>query len=850
MAPISLLNVIRQGGFDASIITTYNATLPFYEEVVLRRLVAAGCRQNIVLMDRRQCAMSWQSPAARPRRAGSDYSLLPVTAPAAFHPKVCLLVGKRKAAVLVGSHNLTLSGYAYNREITNWIQVEDQGDAEGVALVAKAWYLLQAWIDGERQRVPAVLFDAVRSVANVCDAWTRSLDGSGTSTLLAQSVGTRALIDQIDELVSAHVVRIVVTGAFFDRELAFLTELERRWPDAQIIVAIDPQSVHLPGKQHGRARFVDARMVWPTESSGGGYLHAKLVYFEAASVADDVLVSGSANPSEPGWLGGPNHGNIEAVLARAGSAARNAALMLGLDQMRDLPALDATALDAVVLRSLAISEEAVDEAVPKLLVGSADTEGKFSIPCSAALKVDRAELLGADDDVIGVQHNPPCVEGMLRVARPPNAATDIRSCVLYWQNQPVARAMIGYPALLGTAPKTPARDLRDALVLTEISGEAIERLLAVVEDAVFNSAAEQEVEDVLRVRRAAQHQAKSNERPASLELAVSTTGIAILRRHHLVMSTDIGTVIDVLSRAVQTGLAAGAGAEERSEEEQVGTDDPDDDSTADQPGMAEAGAVDDLQLAQRVAGKVRRLIGTIVAKVAAANDANKKGCALIQLLAVLTVLRELMRIEQLPRWRMARAVLVTRNDRQYLLDKLVVLLFGGKRQLMKTIPGVDKGESDEAVRLRGLLLWLAWSVDLPVPGAAFNPFSALDQPDALRGMVLFLELSRRMAADPNAQRDLREHISVTQRRRPEAAAQSEAWVQSMLTFGRHWAGELREAPRARAGGCCWVGDCTEPRLIVHASNGIIGLWDEPQPYRVAESWVLAIQPGLPESVGG
>ena len=50
--PISILDVIKRGGYEASLITTFNATLPFYEEVILRKLVGAGCRHNVVLMDR------------------------------------------------------------------------------------------------------------------------------------------------------------------------------------------------------------------------------------------------------------------------------------------------------------------------------------------------------------------------------------------------------------------------------------------------------------------------------------------------------------------------------------------------------------------------------------------------------------------------------------------------------------------------------------------------------------------------------------------------------------------------------------------------------------------------------
>ena len=123
---ISIFDVIKRGGYEASLITTFNATLPFYEEVVLRKLVSAGCRHNVVLMDRSQCAVAWESEATRPRLAGYAYTLLPVGVPGAFHPKVCLLLGPKKASLLIGSHNLTLSGFGYNREITNWIEVADQ----------------------------------------------------------------------------------------------------------------------------------------------------------------------------------------------------------------------------------------------------------------------------------------------------------------------------------------------------------------------------------------------------------------------------------------------------------------------------------------------------------------------------------------------------------------------------------------------------------------------------------------------------------------------------------------------------------------------------------------------------
>jgi hypothetical protein len=55
---LSLLEQVSLPGYRASIIATYNCYLPFYEQVVLRRLMAKGCAHNILLM------IVWRSPGS------------------------------------------------------------------------------------------------------------------------------------------------------------------------------------------------------------------------------------------------------------------------------------------------------------------------------------------------------------------------------------------------------------------------------------------------------------------------------------------------------------------------------------------------------------------------------------------------------------------------------------------------------------------------------------------------------------------------------------------------------------------------------------------------------------------
>ena len=143
---ISLLAALKGAKFEASLVTTFNATLPFYEEVVLRRLQAADSRHNVVLMDAVQCARSWATPSLRPRLAGSAYALIPMAAPGAFHPKICLLASKKRCVLFIGSHNLTLSGFGFNREVTTHIDVRPDSAPAHKLVLSHVWSLVREWL--------------------------------------------------------------------------------------------------------------------------------------------------------------------------------------------------------------------------------------------------------------------------------------------------------------------------------------------------------------------------------------------------------------------------------------------------------------------------------------------------------------------------------------------------------------------------------------------------------------------------------------------------------------------------------------------------------------------------------
>jgi len=292
----------------AAVITTYNASFPFFEHVVLRRLQSVGCGHIVLFIDEARFREAVASEDRRPRLAGVEYTVIPMRYPGAFHPKLLLQVGENHGRLWLGSHNLTLAGFNHNVELTTY--ASGRGDEGGRRLLKQAWQAVRRW--GEESASPSESLDLVEHLA----PWlSEPYEVESSDTVVASSRGA-PLWPQIREMVPAGLKRVVVTGPFFDMELAFLLTICAAAPDADVVVGLRPHEATFPAHRRkelpGRVRLVDAMGLVP-EKRSASFLHAKALLFEGATAT--LLVAGSANPSAPAFLPHPR-GNAEAVMAR------------------------------------------------------------------------------------------------------------------------------------------------------------------------------------------------------------------------------------------------------------------------------------------------------------------------------------------------------------------------------------------------------------------------------------------------------------------------------------------------------------------------------------------------------
>ncbi|WP_413705221.1 hypothetical protein [Pseudomonas sp. Pseusp16] len=841
---VSILDVIKRGGYEASLITTFNATLPFYEEVLLRKLVSAGCRHNVVLMDRRQCAVAWESRATRPRLAGHAYTLLPIGVSGAFHPKICLLLGAKKAAILVGSHNLTLSGLGFNREITNWVEVDGVKDREGAAILRSLWQMLRHWINLEHGKVPAPILESALAINRfVTPLIATSMSHVITPALLGQGAGSPSLIDQVAAFVTEPVRRIAVLGAFFDSRLLLIRKLKDRWPEAQVVVGIDPETVQLPGVYAVEGvRHVDARALWCHQI---GYLHAKVFYFECDHAAGDIFVSGSANPSRPAWMSGEGDGNVEAVLLQSGDLAREAAEATLMSGLFDLPDLDQEAFEQIRQRNLLKENTYQEEGLP-ILSGFSNPLGLIRITLRGApLIVTSAVLLGPNQEELERVYVIDCSDKEVEF-RTTIEPTDIRSCLLEEDGCAVARAMILHPSVIEmTAQSSRHYQVRSALSELGSSDADISQLIASVERVIFAEQTNREIEEAVREHRARTDNSEAGSSPDTLAISISdmTKG---KHKPRLLKSGDLAYLIDVLMRRLNEGLEAqsiGVDHVGRTEEEQVGQEDETSEDDVIVP--AEEAKLSDAGIAHIVAKKSRALCRKMVQQLElASRDESRQIVTPIQLIAVLALIRELRHLDKQKRWAATGLPFVEERDRRYLLNESLKYLLGSQSRLLAAVDEAAADSVDESMQLRTLLVWLAWDLGDELTDHANRIWESYERLPMLQANAMFLALMPAIAADRQASTALHDSIQRTIKSTPVASMRAEKWLRQHMDYGTSWSVGAQECDEMKVGGYCRVkGLYEEPRVVLEVTQLAVGFWDFDQERKFMREHVVAVVPG-------
>ncbi len=298
-----------EGGFHTAFMTTYAFGSLAFEDIPLPKLRGAGCRNIVVLADSKMVNQAF-SEYGPPRFAGTNYHLIKINSPGAFHPKIVLQIGESKGRLMVGSANLTALGLGGNKEQVASI-LYSMEEPNNIQYFNDALLYFQSYVPKSDPWFAASLSRAMQSTP-----WLRnynipsffSSSGMEELNLLLDRPEINFLNQIIKCIGDDSIERLVVLSPYWDSRLIGLEKLKLGLGNPSIDILISSDINGFPSRE--LERISDIKLFDIKSRSSERFVHAKLIIAQGRDW--DHVISGSMNCTLPALMGGADSGNAEA----------------------------------------------------------------------------------------------------------------------------------------------------------------------------------------------------------------------------------------------------------------------------------------------------------------------------------------------------------------------------------------------------------------------------------------------------------------------------------------------------------------------------------------------------------
>jgi hypothetical protein len=283
-----------------ALVLTHNISFLFTQSVLLSKLRSAGNPRLTIFADAGCAGSAWRQDQDLVSGLGIQYRVVPVDLGPwrRFHPKALLLADGTRAALAIGSGNLTQGGMGSNREAWVFGSSDDGGGARIAAFRSYIANLI------DTLPLSAPLRDTIDAVFDPDYAWVSALP---TANGVAVAPSGQPILDQLADA-AGEVRAVTVLAPYYDDRGEALGEIASRFK-APVTALLQPGRVGLwAGAAKGLPTGVTLKSV-QVPGERPPFIHAKVL---ALHRADDVLLAvGSANCSRAALLSGGGEGNAE-----------------------------------------------------------------------------------------------------------------------------------------------------------------------------------------------------------------------------------------------------------------------------------------------------------------------------------------------------------------------------------------------------------------------------------------------------------------------------------------------------------------------------------------------------------
>lgn len=296
---------------EEALFLTFNVDLGYFEARLLGLVRATGARITVIAD-----AGVWAPDIRAVRHAGRSYQLGLVDQPSAFHPKLMVLVGPKRAIASVGSGNLTMGGWQYNRELLTVFS----GDVDGMPIAFGGIRDALSVLAASSALDPVTAEGLARTIRRL-DSLLDSAPHVETGHRVHAS-WNGALIEQLP---TGPVAELYLSAAFHDPNASAVRTLLARMQPRRVEVAVQPGWTHLNPAALDRvltefsARTrAEVALLQDPDSPGAKrarYRHGKLIEWVTLD-GERYAMTGSPNLSTVALLKRPaDGGNHELAVA-------------------------------------------------------------------------------------------------------------------------------------------------------------------------------------------------------------------------------------------------------------------------------------------------------------------------------------------------------------------------------------------------------------------------------------------------------------------------------------------------------------------------------------------------------
>ena len=282
-----LLEILKNAkGYDVALFTSFNFEIRFFEQAILNRLYANEIRKVSLFIDYGQFNKALAE--TKISSIGKKYIVNPVKIGTSFHPKVILLLGEKKAKLIVGSANIKLSGMVINNEVFNYIDY-DANHQEYLDVINDAirFFLKINELSLQLDQ------DLIKEITNyIYYHKTRENEEIFLFDNLEKSMLVHA-----KERITETVKTIKIAVPYYDNGLEAFQELQRTFPHAKIDLFIQNKSSTFPVMLNSKEKIAKHIHVFDgftcQKKGANHFYHGKVFVFQTDTKA--YALYGSSN---------------------------------------------------------------------------------------------------------------------------------------------------------------------------------------------------------------------------------------------------------------------------------------------------------------------------------------------------------------------------------------------------------------------------------------------------------------------------------------------------------------------------------------------------------------------------